>query len=374
MGRGSGVTGARRDVATRFDRPRPVATTPVASAPNANAFSSDRIAPPPSLEWVMAAQIDPRSHGRERSWPVSCLARGIAVRRPRRQCPLTRWFVTTRCARSQYRLRPDATRREAMGYFLGRALSRHPGIRLHAVVQMSNHLHLVLTDADGVLSSFMRDFLGPLAKCINEVDRVRGPFFERRYAATEIVDDAALVERVVYTLTNPVAANLVATPSEWPGLLLGPSVCTHSRYTRFRSRAYGEAIRRERGMRKAIHRKDFMDEMSVRITWDDELAGLTEVVLETLAMRLDALRGARGGRPVLGGEQSMSVDVFEAPVHSKRSPMPLCHASTPDLWWRFREGWRGFLRSYREASSAFRRGVLGVAFPPHSFRPCTRCP
>ena len=60
---------------------------------------------------------------------------------------------------------------------------------------------------------------GTFAKALNEMDRVRGQVYERRYSAIEILDDDALVDRIVYTLTNPAAADLVAEVEARPGLI-----------------------------------------------------------------------------------------------------------------------------------------------------------
>ena len=81
----------------------------------------------------------------------------------------------------------------------------------------------------------------------------------------------------------------------------------------------------------------------------------------------------------MGGTQVSAVrplQVLRAPKssgaeHPKRSPMPLCHASTGDLWLAFREGWRRFVGAYRAASAAFREGAFGTVLPDFCFRPWT---
>ena len=85
--------------------------------------------------------------------------------------------------------------------------------------------------------------------------------------------------------------------------------------------------------------------------------------------RLKRLRAARGRAPVLGMAKARAADVFSAPERPKRSPMPLCHASTPEMWRAFREGWRRFERAYRLASELFRGGHLSATFPDFTFRP-----
>ena len=58
--------------------------------------------------------------------------------------------------------------------------------------------------------------------------------------------------------------------------------------------------------------------------------------------RLEKLEAQRSGSPVLGMAKVLAEEVFSSPARPKRSPMPLCHASTAELWRAFRDGWRKF--------------------------------
>lgn len=294
------------------------------------------------------------------------------VRRPRRQRPGTRWFVTVRCARAQFRLLPDEPRKRALVYFLGAALQRFPQVQLHAAIAMSNHIHLVLTDGAGELADFMCILLGPLAKAINAMDGVRGHFFERRYAATEIIDDEALLERILYTVTNPAAANLVSAVEDWGGLCLWQGGVMNVAGSRFRKKAYDRAVRAQRrlGAQPRVDLEAYTDRVRIEIS-PIELRDrdATAELRAMVATRLRTLHEKRRGVPVLGMAKVRAQGVFASPERPKRSPMPLCHASTPELWKAFRHGWRKFEHAYRAASERFRAGLLSVSFPEHAFRP-----
>lgn len=292
------------------------------------------------------------------------------MRRLRRQRPGAQWFVTARCARAQYRLRPDAERTQVVTYCLGAALERFPGIRLHAAVAMSNHLHLVVTDRSGELADFMCYLLGPLAKAMNQLDSVRGQFFERRYSATEIVDDDALLDRVAYTVTNPAAANLVGTVEGWGGLCLWQSGTLTVEGSRFRKQAYTRAL--QAGADKQPEREAFTSRVRVNVEVI-EIAGrdVTSELKAAVDQRLKSLATGRSGSRVLGMRKVLAQSVFDTPNRPKRSPLPLCHASTADAWRAFRDGWRRFTGAYRMASERFRGGVLSAPFPEHAFRPPT---
>ena len=265
-----------------------------------------------------------------------------AVRSPRRLVPGAVWFVTVRCARAQFRLRPDPARVDAFGRALGRALELHPTIRLFGAVQMSNHIHLVLEDGTGVLDRFMCQFLGPLAKAVNGIDGTSGQVYERRYSAIEILDDESLLDRIAYTVANPVAAGLVERVEDWPGVVLGPGFAEERTF----SRAEGG---------------------DVAVTVHSPVP--RERVRALVEGRIVEIARARGQKPVLGVAKVLRQDVFGAPEQPKRSPAPECLAACARLREAFRERWRDFIDAYRRASAAFRTGALGAHFPDWSFRP-----
>jgi REP element-mobilizing transposase RayT len=124
-------------------------------------------------------------------------------------------MFTRRCSERRFLLRPDATTNNAFWYCLGWAAQTH-GITLHAAVAMSNHIHLVATDARGVYPDFLRDFHGLLARVVN-ASRGRWEYFwdSSQPSAVLLEDDAAQTDKLAYVLTNPVG--LVSKAADWPG-------------------------------------------------------------------------------------------------------------------------------------------------------------
>jgi putative transposase len=118
-------------------------------------------------------------------------------------------------------LLPNETTRRVFRYCLALAQSV-TRVRIHAVVVMSNHYHLVVTDPEGRLPEFHYILNKYVAKCLNAHYRR----FENLWAAgvqgslVRLGDDEALLDKAVYTITNPVACRLVKQSSDWPGLLL----------------------------------------------------------------------------------------------------------------------------------------------------------
>ena len=295
-------------------------------------------------------------------------------RSPRRWIPEAFWFVTVRCVRSEYRLRPDHERKELVGHWLARAQRRHPGVRLIAGVQMSNHLHLLVQDRWGELSGFMEYALGHLAKDLNRLDGVRGPVFERRFTPIATLDEQALLDRIAYTLTNPMAAGLVRHPNDWPGLLLvgrGPGQPTRTSFRRLRRTEFEQARQRARRFRlEPPCRKDFLEEADLELELPEGIE--SHHVQSRTDERIARLKAERNGLPALGRRRVLQLSPFERPRQTKRSPRPLCHASSREMWLAYLDGWRRFLSRYRESSKLFRSGFMSVLFPEYSYRPPMR--
>jgi len=259
-----------------------------------------------------------------------------------------------------------------VGYWLARAQQRHPGIAIVAACQMSSHLHLETIDRRSELSSFMAYFLKNLSSALNYVDHRRGQSFERRFAALEIVDDAALVERVAYTITNPVEAGVVRTHGEWPGVCLfaGREVQRRA-YWRFRSVAHESAIVDAERTGAEVCEDDFWDEATLELEPVPELD--VAAVERAIAEREANIQRTRqqAGLGWLGARRAQDADPFARTSSPKRRRMPLCHASTRELWLAFRDEWRAFTARYRLSSAALRAGVMTAQFPAYSFRPAT---
>ena len=136
---------------------------------------------------------------------------------PRRVLPNRTYLVTRRCSERRFFLRPDPVVVGLFEYLLAVACARH-AIELHGFVCMSNHYHLVVTDRDGRLPAFMQYLNSLLARSVN---RARGrweAFWTREsYSAVELLESEDVVEKLVYTLVNPVRAGLVERARGWGG-------------------------------------------------------------------------------------------------------------------------------------------------------------
>ncbi|MEM6370827.1 MAG: hypothetical protein AAF851_21260, partial [Myxococcota bacterium] len=226
------------------------------------------------------------------------------MRRLRQLKPGAWWSVTVRCARAEFRLRPDEERTNAVGFFLAKALTACPGVKLAAVTQMSNHIHLVLRDDASELSNFMCRFEGPLAKSLNKLDTTRGQVFERRFSAIEAIDEDAVLDRIAYAAMNPVQAGLVRKMQDWPGLLVWPGERKDLAFGREPPRGKPESYA------LTLAHDLFTPE---EVTW----------LKEEIEQRTAEVHRERGDVPFLGPRRVLAQNVFDAPAHPKRSRMPL---------------------------------------------------
>jgi putative transposase len=96
-------------------------------------------------------------------------------------------------------------------------LAARLGVRVHAWVLMTNHVHLLLTPgaATGLpqlMQSLGRRYVG----AVNRVYRRTGTLWEGRYRAAPVESGAHLMTCYRYIELNPVRARMVASPGDYP--------------------------------------------------------------------------------------------------------------------------------------------------------------
>jgi REP element-mobilizing transposase RayT len=126
-------------------------------------------------------------------------------------------FLTCGAIGRSFRFLPTRRVVELLWYVLA-VMSQRSRIQIHEVLFMSNHFHVLLTDRDGVLPDFMRDFNSLLSRGLNALRGSTGSNVEKGYNIVLPTDDAKVVEHAIYTLTNPCNAHLVERAAQWPGV------------------------------------------------------------------------------------------------------------------------------------------------------------
>ena len=93
---------------------------------------------------------------------------------------------------------------------------RRFGHRIHAYCWMDNHVHLAVQVSETPLSKIMQNLAFRYTRWVNKRQRRVGHLFQGRYKAILVDADSYLLELVRYIHLNPVRANLVADPAEFP--------------------------------------------------------------------------------------------------------------------------------------------------------------
>ena len=141
---------------------------------------------------------------------------------PRQILPGTTYLVTRRTVQRTYLVRPSPTLNQIFLYCLAYAADRYR-VQVHAYCVMSNHLHLVLTDPEGNLPKFMHWLDLFVAKCVNAMlGRWEAVWVDGSYTPVVLVGERAILDKISYTLNNPVSAGLVRFGAQWPGCRTRP--------------------------------------------------------------------------------------------------------------------------------------------------------
>jgi putative transposase len=136
---------------------------------------------------------------------------------PRPIHPGTTYLITRRTERRHCLLRPDPEMTRFILFAFIVSAYRH-GIQLHAFCAMSTHLHYVVSDPRGKLPSFLAMFHRLVALGIKTLRKWDGaPWNRAQTSVVELCTREAIVEKIAYTLANPVQAGLVRHAHEWPG-------------------------------------------------------------------------------------------------------------------------------------------------------------
>lgn len=143
---------------------------------------------------------------------------------PRQVLPDQTYLLTRRCLERRFFLTPKRKKgeqaREVYLYCLGLAAEKH-GVKIHGFCLLANHHHTVVTDRKAELSDFAQQLHTNTARAMNKAIGRTGPFWDSTvsFSGVLLADAEAVLDKLVYTILNPVAARLVERPEEWPGAI-----------------------------------------------------------------------------------------------------------------------------------------------------------
>lgn len=288
-------------------------------------------------------------------------------------------FITARAVRRMFLFRPDREFVRVFEYLLAVAANSF-GIRVHEVLCMSNHFHMLLTDVHGRLPEFMHFFDSLLARSVNSLRGTNGRVFEQEYGLVVETDDDGLIAHAVYTLANPCADHLVKRSRHWPGfstlrMEYGQTVKIErpkvglwkeelGERTRRQPRARGRDVQRGKPSRLPEVVEFTLERPPVRLELSDaELRTEIRVQLDLREMELIERR-RREGRAVLGRKEVLAQRWDGFPRAEEE-----LFVARPRVAGRLRsriaalQAIRGFLDAYQRAREQFLGGNHEVAWP-----------
>ena len=268
--------------------------------------------------------------------------------------PGATYMITRRCTQRQFLLAPRRKTNATFRYCLAYAAKR-TGVLIHAVIVMSNHYHLIVTDPHGVLPAFVESLNKLTAKCMNaSLGRWENFWASEPASYVRLLDADAVIDKIAYALCNPVQAALVKRGCEWPGL----------RYHNPGS--------------YSARRPDFFREegcMPKSVTLELVPPSLGGLSLQEAQRRIDQAVAAREesernrilaeGRTFLGARQVMRQDPFASPTTQESRRVLSPRVAGRNAWLRIEALARcaAFAREYRDALAAWCAEKRDVIFP-----------
>ena len=294
----------------------------------------------------------------------------------RRQKKKAIYFITNRTFQQRYFLCPGTEVNEIILGLLAKMAERY-GIEIFAFVFMSNHFHLLARSQSLQMHLFMRDFQSQLARKLNRHWGRTGTFYERRYTATEVLDDDQLIDKLRYTVCNPCESDLVRHPKLWPGL---SSWTIHKTglpmLGRIVNRDLYWSLKRKRG------NEDLSEPELVERATEDyvlPLAKLPEFQALDDAAYHDKMRGhiedyagalaKTRTKPCVGVKKILSQNFNDRPRNSKKSPRPICHTNCPKKRKAYLEELWEVTERYQDAVGKLREQKTQISFPQGTIPP-----
>lgn len=141
---------------------------------------------------------------------------------PRRVVPGQTWFLTRRTVARFFLLNPDRAKLIIdLYWYITAVIALRYGIQLHAVQVLSTHIHEVVTDPRGQLPKFLRDRNRLFALTLKVCRGIEGAVFSGEPpSCVALYGEAAVIDKIAYTLANCVEAGLARCPEEWVGVTM----------------------------------------------------------------------------------------------------------------------------------------------------------
>ncbi len=288
---------------------------------------------------------------------------------PRMVLPGTTYLVTRRCSERRFLLQPCERTNAIFLYCLAIAAERTE-VLVHAFCVLSNHYHLVVTDPNARLPECMQLLNTLVARTINASLGRWENLFEgggATYSAVRLESPETMLDKLVYTLANPVSSGLVRHAHTWPGLwsrprdLMAEPIAAVRPRELFRTEGDGGAMPRVAHLPLTrLPGFDHLSDAAFRQLVEGELKAREDEIAE---------RASAEGRPFLGVKAVRAQHWRDSPAtlepRRKRDP----HIAERDPARRILALARlvDFRVHYRGAWRRFASGVRDTVFPAGTY-------
>lgn len=281
-------------------------------------------------------------------------------------------MVTRRTLRRHHLFRPDPAIAQLYLYTLG-VCAKQFGVQLHALVLMSTHEHLVLTDTVGRLPDFLRRLHRLVALGTKVLRKWEGAVWDHeRPSVVRLVTRRAVIEKIAYVLANPVKAGLVQQARHWPGVTVLPQELGRRTWKMKRPDCFFDA-----------NNPNWPDEVELTLTLPPSLqevsddAQIREAVALELAHqeRLAQAEVKERGWRVLGVERIRRVSPYRRaksfdPIRGRNPTFAAGRGQRKAFFVAVAE-LRAFRRAYRDALDRWRAGYRQTVFPAGTWAMCS---
>ena len=280
--------------------------------------------------------------------------------------PGTTWFVTRRTCLGTFRFVPKRAINAVFTFALALA-AVITGVKIHAFSVMPNHAHMVVTDHEtkARLPDFLRIYHSLVALALGRIQRTPGPVWDSRGPDLKIlVGPKTILNKIGYTLTNPVAANLCRNPESWYGAMSAIDAMGAGPRAQKRPRRFAAAV-------TTIKARYDLTLTIPKAFGDISPEDYRRLVREHVQARAARINAGRRGR-VLNKTMIQTRDPFDRPTgdpSSKRPdqsgrPRAYRHIECdPELRDEALAELLGFRLAYRDAYERWRNGHHDVVFP-----------
>ena len=276
---------------------------------------------------------------------------------PRPVFPGTTYLVGRRCTQRQFLLRPDEQVNAVFLYCLALA-ARASDVLVHAALAQANHYHAVVTDPKGMIVEFYRNLHSLVGRAVNRLrERSENLWSSAQTERIALLDSAKVLEKVVYTITNPVKDGLVSSHDKWPGVVLYlPQTLVIKR---------PDVLFRVDGSLPAEVELTITPP-PIGVVGDQVVEVLEEAIAAEEARLREEMRAA--GRTFLGAAAVLHQEVTDSPDSEDvpGRPLPVA-ASCKDVRKAALARLREWVSAYRAALRAWCEGAREVIFPPGTY-------